>query len=411
MKSTIYSRRNFLKKSVNLALLNLLGPQVVFAAKELSSIDHFFFLIYISGGLDCTLGLDPLMHSQFGTDQKDVFLEYRPEDILRVGNIPLGPAATALKSHVPDIAIINGIVMQESQAHESQKLYINTGDGSGANADYSIEFAENSKKTTLGHLFSGSNYSGRFNPLRTALSSISKQSSDKILKEVFRDKSTSDAAINNAMRSYFNFSQKAEKFYKKKGELTKVYGDINEQYISAAVSFLLNLSSSASVTIGDDSIDSHSSHEGRHLASQSNAWEQVKSIFDLFKSIKYKQSSLFDHTTFMVTTEFSRTPFLNAAKGKDHNPLTNSVLLAGKNIPGNQVFGESQVIPRSQNEQGRGIHIGRAFDYKTGQTITGMPSNLEGIDLIFPENVAATMRKVFNRPKILSWSKSKESIF
>jgi uncharacterized protein (DUF1501 family) len=34
----------------------------------------------------------------------------------------------------------------------------------------------------------------------------------------------------------------------------------------------------------------------------------------------------------VVISEFARTPALNGARGKDHNPMTNSVLFAGHGI-------------------------------------------------------------------------------
>jgi hypothetical protein len=59
----------------------------------------------------------------------------------------------------------------------------------------------------------------------------------------------------------------------------------------------------------------------------------------------------------MVASEFSRTPALNQFRGKDHNHLTNSVLLAGYGIKGNQQLGKSKVISRHNSPDGQSKHL------------------------------------------------------
>ena len=104
-------------------------------------------------------------------------------------------------------------------------------------------------------------------------------------------------------------------------------------------------------------LDTHSNHEKTHLKAQTAIWDEVAGVFKLFKKIPYRRGSLFDCTTFMVMSEFSRTPALNAAKGKDHNPFTNSVLLAGKGIVGGTVVGASRLLTRKQTESGAPDHL------------------------------------------------------
>ena len=68
----------------------------------------------------------------------------------------------------------------------------------------------------------------------------------------------------------------------------------------------------------------------------------------------------------MVVSEFARTPALNSANGKDHNPLTNSVLLAGAGIKGNQSFGASLLVRRHHSKTGQPRHSGGLVNYPTG---------------------------------------------
>lgn len=105
-----------------------------------------------------------------------------------------------------------------------------------------------------------------------------------------------------------------------------------------------------------------------------------------------------DYTTFMVVTEFSRTPYLNGAKGKDHNPDTNSVLIAGKGVVGGKTFGASKVIPAKKSLTGAALHIATAYDSRTGLPAEGP----HGAKFIFPENVIKTVADLFLKPKNLS---------
>ncbi|MGB7329736.1 MAG: DUF1501 domain-containing protein, partial [Rubripirellula sp.] len=53
------------------------------------------------------------------------------------------------------------------------------------------------------------------------------------------------------------------------------------------------------------------------------------------------QSGLLDETLIVLTTEFGRTPKINANAGRDHHPGAFSSLLIGAGIKGGQVYGES----------------------------------------------------------------------
>ncbi len=94
-------------------------------------------------------------------------------------------------------------------------------------------------------------------------------------------------------------------------------------------------------------------------------------------------------------SEWSRTPALNAAKGKDHNPFTNSVLLAGRGIRGGSVVGASKLIPRKKTGTGMPDLIAAPYDYKAQKIATGP----EGASFIYPENVIQTVGQIFGNPE------------
>jgi len=54
-----------------------------------------------------------------------------------------------------------------------------------------------------------------------------------------------------------------------------------------------------------------------------------------------KAEGLFEETLIVLTTEFGRTPKINARGGRDHHPRCFSAMLAGGGISGGQVYGET----------------------------------------------------------------------
>jgi hypothetical protein len=86
---------------------------------------------------------------------------------------------------------------------------------------------------------------------------------------------------------------------------------------------------------------------------------------------------------------------LNAAQGKDHNPLTNSVLLAGAGVKGGRSFGSSQLITRKNSASGSPRFSGGPIDYATGAIPkTNEQARNSNFQFIFPENVASTVVEI-----------------
>ena len=54
-----------------------------------------------------------------------------------------------------------------------------------------------------------------------------------------------------------------------------------------------------------------------------------------------KAEGLFEETLIVLTTEFGRTPKINARAGRDHYPRAFSGMLAGGGVQGGQVFGKT----------------------------------------------------------------------
>lgn len=396
------NRRDFLFRTSALGLgLALPFPGISLARNPMIK-DHFFFMIQVGGGMDVTLGLDPQIHKT-GTDQKDVFIEYNESGILKSGNILLGPAAHALKDFHQDMCIINGVVMRRDVGHDSLLNYISSGKGDSSSPSFVVEFSRHCEDTNLGIFVNDSISTGIYQPTISQISDFSLSNKNnstegmEFLKEFFLRQSN----LKDAQDKMLKFENEKGLFYSALEDVTKLAVFENEKLSTIAAGFKSGQSNAASINLESGSfvenidLDTHANHEGRHLNSQRQVWEFVSSLFKGFKNISYKDGSLFDHTTFAVVSEFSRTPYLNAAKGKDHNVYTNSVLLAGKGIKGNQAIGGSHVISRAKRQDGLALHIGSPIDFKSGQIIMS-PQNT---DLIFPENVAKSLHKIIGVDK------------
>lgn len=409
------NRRSFLKCGSTLTSYSLLSQFSLLgltkALADSTTENHFFVLLQVDGGMDVTLGLDPRTHID-GSDQEDVFLEYTENDIIQAGKIRLGPAAAALKAHSSDLVVINGINMRREAGHEASRDYMASGKGDGMTALLPIEIAAITKTGPLGLLINRSVTSGKRNLVMTQTQQLinpSKVNQDLMaLMSLTTSPKRKTTSFYSALSGFLS-SQKPQEFFdaslaKYKAE----YGDIpnsNSDTVIAALSFKAGLSQQAILQISNSGegvnfeLDTHSNHEGRHLNSQKIVWDRVAETFSLFKSIEYQGKTLFDHTTFMILSEFSRTPFLNNASGKDHNPYTNSILLAGKGLIGNQVVGGSHIIKRNESKSGNAQHISSPMDFSNGDLVKNKDLATPDVGLIFPENVARTISKIFGDPK------------
>ena len=408
MKSPI-SRRQFLKLGSVIPTWAMASEIINFFPLNLFAQDgrpQFFVLIMVDGGMDTTLGLDPRTH-QNGEDQKDIFIEYRPEQIIQSGNLRLGPAALALKDHAKDFSIINGVNMRRDAGHESNREYLASGSGDGKKPFLPVESAHYLKNLGPAGILqlNASVRLGNYEFTTTDLQQTfnDSQSSEKNSDEYLENLSDSISAYESAVLSYKEISGPLKIIGT---ELMSENPNVQLSQISKekviAKMFQKKLSFQAVVSIRGNNLDTHSNHAGEdgvpgpHWTNQAKVWANVAEYFTLFKNTKFAEGSLFDYTTFMVVTEFSRTPFLNNSKGKDHNPLTNSVLLAGPQFKAGQVIGGSHVIRRS--DKSVASHIGTPIDYTTGKLIqvgdVSYKKN-KSINFIYPENIARTVMQSF----------------
>lgn len=395
------SRRHLLKSSL-LTVPGLLLFEKLSFAQSLQSEPHFFVMLRAAGGLDATLGLDPqLMPRDAGPS--DLFLEYRPEDIVKAQEIKLGPAAKSLVPFANKCAVINGVMMKRDAGHETILQYMSSGRGDGSLAIFPVELAATYGGGPYGVIFTNSAY--------TASRTVALSSPDDILNEAqgpslldllkpLQPRKDQKSHLSNTLRGIIGSGDITAKLIKNIALVVSDHADAKPSVQATLAAFLSGASQQAILDITEDNenLDTHSGHEKEHLRLQTKVWERVADIFSRFEKTPFLNGSLMDHTTFMVVTEFSRTPYLNGAKGKDHNADTNSILLAGKGIQGGKTFGSSKVIPAKKSVTGLALHIATAIDAKTGLPADGP----NGATFIFPENIFRTLSDVFGKPKGLT---------
>ena len=401
------TRRNFLKNSAYLAFsLNILPKISLANLLPEQKNNHFVFYIIADGGMDVSLGLDPQIHSK-KIDQNDIFISYRPEDIIIKSNLRFAPAAKALANHYKDIAVVNGINMRTDLGHESLLKYIRTGSTDFQMPELSVRYQKHMQNDSkiFGLLSNTNIFSGSENFVTTGayeaisfdfnkLSMLASANTEGEFKSIFTGLNKNSEQISRTL-SQFKEQIRGTEIEGAEDNLENIIHTTTLRSIKYA--FLNELSSSALLNFSQIEyldLDTHDDHETKHPIAQEKFWQAVSEVFKDFKSTPYGDSSLFEHTTFVVLSEFSRTPFLNSQKGKDHNPNTNSILLAGKGVQGDQTIGASHVISRNNTATGEALHIGSIYDFESHKIVNSRNEMSENSGIIFPENVVASIATI-----------------
>jgi hypothetical protein len=201
--------------------------------------------------------------------------------------------------------------------------------------------------------------------------------------------SSRGGALDRAREELIRKSGQIDKFVELRN---KIIADTKapSEMAAVAAAFATGVSRSASLRPNSD-LDTHSEHPRNHMTKQAAVWEQFAAMVKVLKAVPTADGqSLFDKTTIVAFSEFSRTPALNEAKGKDHNPLTNSVLVSGPGFKKNTAIGGSRIVNRRVSSSGTPYHVAVPVDFTTGRVATRRDEFSMG-EMITPENVMATV--------------------
>jgi len=379
---------------------------------------HYFVHIQTVGGMDAPHGLDPQIRLQ-NIDQKDLFLDLKAGAPEQRGNVLLGAAAHPMLPFADEICVINGIHMREDLQHLPLNLFITKGDARYPNAfalRLVTDFLDENPRVI-------SNFPLLNEGIKISSLDVDSATAPFLQTPGFRLDVTNlhgMGALKSAVVDYLDFSSKAPAVTEALAQVQSLMQALefdpefekNQNFTKtimwATTLLSQDLARGAVIRLDrsatDFALDTHEKFAGNHVRVQKEIWEYVARIFKLFKSIQVGNETLYDRTTFLVTSEMSRTPYLNGRDGKDHNPLTTSFLLAGAGVRGNQVIGGSRLVTRALTKS-NSLHIARPLDYVTGEVLSdallAQPMEKWGphANHIYVENVVATLARALKHPR------------
>lgn len=383
-------RRTFLKNGLLLTgaayASQFMLPQRVFASGM--ARPQFFLQITISGGWHTSLSVDPWIKAA-RPSEKDAFIEYRADEILKEGNLFLGPAMQSMRSFAPQMNIINGIYMSSTDSgHIANEVYMHSGSGTGHYGALVVEHELVDQEYPLGVLTNALVYSGGSAVTSSQVAILENLSPAADTSSPFDNP---DSPVVKAQKVLTENAQKITDFNQARKNLQSQGIALTYSH-SIALAYRYGLAANAYLSLATGNLDTHASHEYAHKEVQTQSWDQVAELLNAFKQVEWESGvSMYDLTTFYITSEFSRTPALNAAKGTDHNPLNNSAVIIGPGFKGNTTFGASRLVTGAESANGASYLIANMVNLQSGEIITNKDDAKAKGHLIKPETIIATL--------------------
>lgn len=378
-------RRLFLKMlgmtGAGLALPNSL-PLNVFAQ---APANGYFILITVESGWDTSLSTDPWIASQRPAES-DYYLEYLQSDLLPFGSGFLGPAMQPLSASFDRMAVFNGVFMNaRDNGHPAMQRYAETGNGQGNLAVLPFEIEGRFFKSDFGVVANTGVY-GASRPVSVWSTGSIRSKNELQVVESFTSEN-GNTEVEAARNSLLKHEAKINEYNRLLRELLTRSEQISEGQ-SISLAFAANLSKTAMLKLRSGNLDTHSAHPQAHKNALTQAMSQVAEVCQALKGFQapgQNGQSLYDVTTILVVSEFSRTPALNASLGKDHNPQSNSAILIGPGVQSGKI-GQAKLIERNRSEFGTPYLVGAPLDNATHEVV----DRREGSFILRPENVMAT---------------------
>lgn len=159
-------------------------------------------------------------------------------------------------------------------------------------------------------------------------------------------------------------------------------------------------------------LDSHDASSAKRLPVEiKSVVEIISNVFEIFsQEVSPSGRRLLDDTTILIASEFSRTMRQDRVaidkSGTDHNPLTNTLILAGKGIRGGQVIGASDFVSHDENlsschmtlDPSKLKLMGRPFDVNSAQFLNASPAAFDQNLYLQPMSVVNALQDLFGVP-------------
>lgn len=427
-------RRGFLTQAAFGAGGLLLGSTLSRRAlAQSASDDHRFVFAYFEGGWDMLLGLDPrgtaitpdthLIDPGWGA----LPLNYRNRGIRTQGDLRVGPAfAPEMMAHLSDCSIVNAIGM-DTASHEVGRRYFITGRfprgiaavGSSTAAEIAGQLPDStpipnmsagveSYATGLPAHATALNVNGLTDLVVALTPFVEIDPTVVSAMQAYQDEAPGCGAARldrNGLASHLLRNQKRARTYiesrldslfdlgRQDAEMNTLRmrygiggGDTADPSSPEVLSFVAgqalknDVSRIVSVRVAQG-LDTHSNWAQDAAPRQERGWRALAALMSDLKAAPLRDTgkSLFDVTTFVVFSEFARTPLFNNLQGRDHF-LGNSCLVAGPGMKRGAAIGQSAergMMPYSTDlDSGAGVPTPSDTQLASGRVQTLSPKHV-----------------------------------
>ena len=404
---------------------------------------HFFLEVVFTGGLDATYLFDarPLALTAAGLQHNYIGQEPAEWAGHNGGRALVAPPAATLRPFQADLAVVNGVVMSTSfDGHDQNLNVLLTGNPFGGqsmlsrlNVDKPLDFLR------LGPVEGSALEDGRFLPLGVkaakelqaslAAASGAPEPFNAFVEAGYAARSAGDGRFSAGARALLDGARQSANLEQRLRSLQLPVdidpeGNLGQELVLVREAFRRGVSQAALVDLtGESDFDVHASNSARvQLPLYASVTAQLAEIFAFLKGTAYDdRQSLLDVTTVLVASEFSRTMRQEGQAidntGTDHNPLSNTILVAGKGIRGGAVLGGTDF--NRPDEALSGAHLaldpkrlkrmGLPIDWNTGLPSTEAPAVYAAEKYLGISSIVNTVYSLFGVDQKLYWRPSRDT--
>ncbi|MGQ0506026.1 MAG: DUF1501 domain-containing protein [Myxococcaceae bacterium] len=434
----MHFNRRFMLKSLAAGLSALTLPS---RAKAEGAAPHFFLQLVVSGGMDQTYLFDarPWAMTQAGLLQN--YLKTEPTVWNGTNDVSTLAASTtgALRPYAADLAIVNGVIMSSSfDGHDQNMNVLFTGNPFGGTS-FLTQLNQDAPLDYLRQAFLFADLDdSRFVQVdpsgarelseRLKARGVSGSRATSFLQTRYDKSGGGLGRLSAGARSLLDAAKESARLEAalRKVTLAPPAPDPNSmpgsppaagatgmvpQLEVVAEYFRHSIVRSALLEIRSAGglVDTHDAESAKAQPQlYASVAESIAQVLKYLKETPYDAaSSLLDVTTVMVSSEFGRTMRQENlpidATGTDHNPLCNSLMLAGKGVRGGTVSGGSD--QQQAGEALSGAHLaldakklkmmGRPVDFVSGRPTAAQPAAYDPAQYLTIASVVNTVYSLF----------------
>ncbi len=374
-----FTRRAMIQQGAALSAGLALSSRNRLYAQDAAAEPHFFVFTQMVGAWDVCLAFDPKDRDSRLSDGTVAFDQpYAMNEVKTYGGIPLAPAGQVLSSFCDRMAVINGIDMEVDNGHNPTRMMTGFPSGGASPSIQALVSAHQPfvARCLLPHLYTS--FDGFFSGGQIAGQTIvadrlgiyrilaSSQSTEVLRWAAQAGSRVAQSYGHLAKRKLLQHASTQQNAADLKDHLASIsipQPDTPEDFGKfCGALFAEKLCGSITWSFDQLLFDTHSDHYNSHPLGK--ALEEIQKFATSLGNIELDaNTSVLDRTTFVLCSEFCRTPQLNSFAGKDHNFRTNSVVMFGHQVkPG--FYGQSG--ERREPNGNIFAHSALPMDYKTG---------------------------------------------